>query len=276
MDNASKKKLKHEYATLTAKVRRVLKRFTPIDPADNHSWGDDYDGELHLIVSILIRNANREELLGVLAQTRAAAAVGPNPEKDLEIANALIKAKSSETSTRKPEILFRLDLQNDVAAIDAYFTDQVRTFDAKRNSGPGESNQISQIDVGFECSQAGWVAIVFDKRPEPKPDGEWTRCLEDVSRLPRKHWIHAIAANQRGPIELTNINGSRQTYAEESADVTNAIGDLVKHALVRSRDRGLFAQLPLAPGCKIFVEDFDGEYSWPDNDSLNSDNLATV
>jgi len=273
VDKNAKKKLTKKYTTLTKRIGRVLKRFTPIDPADEYSTGDDWEDALPSIVSLLLRGRDRDELLKILAKARGEFDVSLDSVQDGKIADAVLKSADGGAPPR-PKHVIHLDLRNDLEEIESYIVNRVRDFDPKLNHGPGESSAISQIVTSFECDQAGWVAMVFDTRPVPLPDGEWTLYLEDSPMLNRDHWIKAGTANFRGTITVVNIDGVQNTYSEENATFTVEIGEMIKRVVLNVRDRGEFSRLPIAQGCQIFVEDFNGEYFWPDCETPGLPNLV--
>ena len=71
----------------------------------------------------------------------------------------------------------KLDFQKDFNDVYAYIVRRVTTFDPLTNKGPGDSGPITQIDAGFGFEQSGWVALVFDRRSDAEPDGEWNNCI---------------------------------------------------------------------------------------------------
>ena len=280
LDKNEKKKRRVEYARLTKKIGRVLKRFTPIDESDEFSYGDDYDGALGSIVSLLLRGGTREELFEVLTEARRDFDVPPDSEKDLKITDAVLKAavakeRPSRGKPKPAQIIFRLDLRDDYDAIQEHLASRVRDFEMGQCNGPGDTDLIHLIAVGYQCSQAGWVVVVFDARTNASMDGEWTRFI-DGQTLERTRWVKADAANMRGPIALVDPEGRETIIAEESAELSEPIGEMIKSAVIHARSCGMFKDLPLAPGCTIWIEDFDGNYFWPDSETTSQPNLLHV
>ena len=275
LDKNERKRLTKEYAAVSKRIGRVLKRFTPIDPADEFSMGDDYERALPNIVSILFRGGNREELVVVLRRTRSECNAPPNDEKDFEIADAVLKSSKSKTRQPKAKPCFKLDLRDDAIAISDFIRHRVNNFALHRNPGPGASSEITSITIGFECCQAGWLSLVFDLRIDSTPDGEWTLSLGKKNVcIKRKDWFKASTANMRGPIEIVHLNGTCHEYAEEKAPLPDAIGDMVKDTVLTFRNNRGFSGLPSAFDCRIYIENFDGYYNWPDADKSGGANLA--
>ena len=97
-----KKKLKLEYARLVGKLERLLRRYTPIDPSDEFSDGDDYETLVPLLVSLLMRGCGREEIFRAIESYRANywMKVPPNPEQDWKITDAVQKAYLNKDKVR--------------------------------------------------------------------------------------------------------------------------------------------------------------------------------
>lgn len=256
-----------EYAALNKKIGRVLKRFTPIDPTDGYSMGEDYEAALPSIISMLLRDPNRNALLTILEQTRREYDVSPDAEKDGKIADAVLKSAMTGAPPPKPKITYRLDLRNDAREIESYIINRVREFGPNLNIGPGKTTSVGQIVIGFECSQSGWVTIVFDTRPEPENDGEWTLHIDSALMLGRDHWVKAGAANCRGTIAIVDAQGTERKYSEGEAELTERIGNMIRDLVTEVQKRGLFSGLPIATVCEIIIEDFNGGYSWPDGEA---------
>ena len=166
----------------------------------------------------------------------------------------------------------RLDLRRDFADVSAHLAARVRDFDPATNDGPGDPGPVRMIEVGFEYSQAGWVAVVFDTRPDAEPDGEWTAHVEG-GELERPHWLQASEANRGGPITLVQLDGS-ETVLPAGTELAEPLGGLLKAVLLKARADGLFAGLPKAVGCELGVEHQEGAYGWPEYDARGRENLA--
>jgi hypothetical protein len=166
----------------------------------------------------------------------------------------------------------RLDLRRDFADVYAHLADRARNFDPATDDGPGGPGPVKLIEVGFEYPQAGWVVVVFDRRPDAEPDGEWTAHI-DGNALDRPHWLEAGEANSAGPITLVQLDGT-ETELPAGAELAEPLGELLKAVLVKARADGVFRALPKAPGCELGVEHFEGGYGWPAYEERGQDNLA--
>ncbi len=166
----------------------------------------------------------------------------------------------------------QLDLRRDFADIYDYLADRVRGFDPAVGGGLGDPGPIKMIEVGFEYSQAGWIIVVFDTRPDAEPDGEWTSLIEG-NAFDRPLWLAAGEANMDGPITLVGLDGE-STVLPEGTELAEPLGELVKAVLMKARADGLFAALPKAAGCELGVEHFGGAYGWPAYEARGQENLA--
>jgi hypothetical protein len=170
------------------------------------------------------------------------------------------------------EIDMKINLKTDAKAIYEYIRQRVTDYPVYINAGPGEDEDpISHITLGFQVSQAGWVALVFDTRPDGSPDGEWQSYIEDNS-LEFPHWLEAVDAlsDDGDAILLTLPNGKSQTLGEDD-DLAEYVGEMLKSILLQARKDKRFQDLPLAKKCSMGVEDHDGAYGWPDYDKRYKD-----
>ena len=185
----------------------------------------------------------------------------------------------------------KLDLRKDFKEIYSYVLDRVKTFDLAKNKGPGKANSpITEITIGFQCDQAGWIALVFDTRPKAEPDGEWNKYIKKQNVFKRPHWQKAFEALDEESVEFTLPNGKKKTILpfadDEDGDVDRAeeeddseddedgdqeddeyvsiFGELLKGVLLKARKDGVFDSLPKAKKCHMGVEEMDGNYGWPD------------
>src|SRR5688500_2377949 len=112
---------------------------------------------------------------------------------------------------RKPPPV--LDLRRDFADVYAHLVERVRGFDPAGGNVLGEAGPVKMVEVGFEYSQAGWLVVVFDTRPDAEPDGEWTSLI-DGNELERPHWLEAGEAD--GPITLVQLDGTGAELPEDA------------------------------------------------------------
>lgn len=259
MDNEKRKKLKQDYTRLVGKLERVLKRFTPLDPSDDESYGDEYDQLAPTLVSMLMRGCDREQLFTAVAAYRANyyQPVAPNAELEWKIADAVLKAflnkdKAASKPPKSVKPLFHLDLRIDFEELFHYVAEQVRLFNEECTIAG--TKRVYLVEFGYEYAQAGWATIHFDTRPDAQSDGSWSQQI-DKRRIERPHWRKACAANMRGPINVVVVGGKDKAIPEGAEiEMAEQIGLLLKAVLMRARDEGLLSQLPLAPQCQLAVE----------------------
>jgi hypothetical protein len=170
------------------------------------------------------------------------------------------------------EVPVRLDLRRDLADIYAHLTDRIRSFNPATDDGPGDPGPVKMIAVGFEYAQAGWVVVVFDKRPDARPDGKWSSHIMG-NVLDRPHWLEAGEANMAGTITLVQLDGT-EVELPARTELATPLGELVKAVLLQARADGVLAGLPKAPGCELSVEHHDGAYGWPAYEARGQENLA--
>ncbi|QDV53990.1 hypothetical protein [Gimesia fumaroli] len=161
----------------------------------------------------------------------------------------------------------KLNLKNDAKKIYQLVKKRVRDYPIYINRGPGEDEDpISQITLGYSVDQAGWIALVFDTRPDSEPDGEWNSYIEE-NQLEFPKWAKAVDAfcDKGEPIELILPDGNQQTLGEDD-DLAEVIGKVLKEILLKARKEKLFKDLPIAKSNMMGVEDQVGAYGWPDYD----------
>jgi hypothetical protein len=165
-----------------------------------------------------------------------------------------------------------LDLRRDFDDVYAFVLNRIHGFDPSANNGPGKPGPVRQIDLGFEYYPSGWVAVVFDTRPDAEPDGEWNSYIEG-NELARAHWQEAGEANLDGPITLVQLDGT-ETVFPAGAELAEPLGELLKLVLLKVRADGVFEKLPKAAGCELSVEHHEGAYGWPVYEKRGKKNLA--
>jgi hypothetical protein len=173
----------------------------------------------------------------------------------------------------------QLDLRRDFAEVSAYVAQRVRDFDPARNRGPGKGGPVKRVDAGYESDQAGWVAVVFDTRPDAEPDGQWTLYIPG-NELERPHWLEANEALREDDLSVVLPGGSWVvipavgSWGQRYEQFATLLGQLLKAVLLQARADGVFLALPKAAGCELGVEHFNGEYGWPQYEARGEDNLA--
>ncbi len=133
----------------------------------------------------------------------------------------------------------------DEPAIRHYLESSVRKFAETREP-------IAAIEIGFEVCQAGWVFVHADRRPRHRRDGTWSAGLDEPGSdiLELKHWV-GVDPSKAGELILKVVNVAR-------AD-------------------GVFDALGKREAILVDIEDFDGEWSWPEAaETHSSDSAADV
>ncbi len=136
------------------------------------------------------------------------------------------------------------------------------------NLGPGDDDDpIGQITVGFYAEQWGYVSLVFDTRKDAEVDGEWTSHLnEETNRLDFPRWLDAYDAICNGKsVSVIRPDGSTCTLEDSDGDegINRVFGEMLLELMLKLRDDGTLANLPLAPKAFMVIEEFDGRYFWP-------------
>lgn len=164
----------------------------------------------------------------------------------------------------------KLDLRKSSKTLRKHLAQRVRDYPLYINEGPGKDEApISQITVVYEFDQSGWVAIVFDTRPQAKPDGEWNSYIEP-NLIDFPDWIRAIEDLEENgaAIRVTLPDGTKASYDSDSSmeDLAQCFGQTIRDVLIGAQEDGLFASLPLASDCILIVEEQNGHYGWSDQD----------
>ena len=170
----------------------------------------------------------------------------------------------------------KLDLRKDFKDIHAYVVRRVKTFDSSHNAGPGEAGaEVAQITFGYQCDQAGWVALVFDTRPGAECDGEWNGYIAE-NTFERPRWEKACESLEEQPVDVVLPDGSalKLTAETDEEEYMAVFGDLLKQVFVKAREEGVFESLPKAKRCHLCVEEMDGRYGWPRHEDRDKDGLA--
>lgn len=166
------------------------------------------------------------------------------------------------------EAEMQLDLRNASKVLRKHIADRVRDYPLYVNNGPGRDEApVKQITVGYQFDQAGWLAIVFDTRPNAGIDGEWNSFIEP-NAIDFAEWQKAYSdlVENGSPIALTLPNGTKRRLGEDTTveQLAEYIGTTIRDVLICARDSGAFAGMPIAPDCTYVVEEHDGYYGWSD------------
>lgn len=166
----------------------------------------------------------------------------------------------------------KIDLKKDIKTVSKQIADRVRDYAEYVNNGPGEDDDpVSQITLGFAFDQSGWIALVFDTRPDAESDGEWQAYIEE-NEVAFEHWFDAVDplheatafGGEAEPLSITTHDGKKKTLKSyDVEEIAEYVGAMLFQALVDARDSGLLAKLPLGEQCLMGVEEQDGYYGWP-------------
>lgn len=163
----------------------------------------------------------------------------------------------------------KLDLQKDEQKIRRYIQQRIGDYNPKKNEGPGKAGDpIALITLGYYLEQAGYFALVFDTRPDADNDGEWTGHIEnDINVLEFPRWCAAFEKLcDGGSVTVTLPGGKTRTLGEsdDNASVARLFGEMLLDIMTSLRDEQAFDDLPLAKKAFFVIEEFDGNWGWPD------------
>ena len=173
-----------------------------------------------------------------------------------------------------------VDLNKDRKALLAHIKARVQDYPVYVNEGPGnDEDDVTQLTLGFQFDQAGWVALVFDTRDDASIDGEWQQYIEE-NVFPMEHWrsVSDSLYMDRKPVIVTSVGGKR-TKLQPRDDFAQILGEMLRDLLVECFDQGVFKKLPLSPQCLLTVEEHDGAFGWTnreDNDKDGEDPFAVT
>lgn len=166
----------------------------------------------------------------------------------------------------------KLDLRKDFKTVSRHIKQRVRDYPVYENLGPGEDDDpVSLITLGYAFDQSGWIALVFDTRPEAESDGHWNDHIEE-NEVEFPHWFDAVDplheatafGGDAEPLKIIAHDGKAHELASyDVEEIAEYIGRMLWQALVEARASGLFAKLPLADRCLMGVEEHDGYWGWP-------------
>src|SRR5262249_31951839 len=142
-----------------------------------------------------------------------------------------------------------LDLESEASDIRNYILTRVAEFNPNTNVGPGKDAPIKMVYAGYEFDEAGWFALVFDRRPDAAHDGEWTRFLEG-NTLERPRWALARQVMERRPIQTRDEDG-RVREVSNWTDLGPLLGRMMVGVLQGAEREGVFASLPLVDGFRL-------------------------
>ncbi|MEQ8634769.1 hypothetical protein [Gimesia maris] len=160
----------------------------------------------------------------------------------------------------------QLNLRKDAREIYQHLLQRVREYPVYINNGPGEdADDIRQITLGFSYAQSGWIAVVFDTRPDAEVDGTWQNFIEE-NCIDYPHWNAAWDQVSEGKCQLKVLLplGKKTDVAPfaEMDEFASSLGQALSGLLIKARDAGEFSSLPVDANCFLTVEDHDGAFGW--------------
>lgn len=163
----------------------------------------------------------------------------------------------------------KLDLRRDEQTIRRYIQKRIREYRAPRNLGPGDAaNPITLITLGYYLEQTGYFALVFDTRLHADNDGEWTGHIENkINVVPFPKWCAAFEKLcDGGSVEVTLPGGKTRTLddSDDNQSVAQLFGEILLGTMNTLRDECAFDELPLSRKAFFIIEEFDGNWGWPD------------
>jgi hypothetical protein len=174
---------------------------------------------------------------------------------------------------KKREKSVRVDLVRHAEKVRDYIAKRVREQKKESLDAP-----VKIIELGFDYSHDGFVALYFDTRPNAAPDGEWTAHIEGIE-LDIPQWNNAAEALGEMPVHFILPAGGKRTVPADDKEFNDEafaslIGNMLKSVLLSARDEGVFEQLHKAERCELAVEELEGHYGWPRYEDRGKENLV--
>ncbi|MDX1926500.1 MAG: hypothetical protein SFV81_08280 [Pirellulaceae bacterium] len=182
----------------------------------------------------------------------------------------------------------QIDLSKDKQKIRKYILGRIKNFAKHGSAGPGEDDSpVQAIYLGFYAAQGGYIYLVFDTRPGFNMDGEWNNHIDEYTMFDLPKWCEFYEKACEGErVTLIKDDGKRiniEIAADEDEDeeedddddddeydesdfedeLNTYFGTMLTNLMLELRDDGSLANLPLAKGAFMVVEEFDGHYFWP-------------
>jgi hypothetical protein len=174
-------------------------------------------------------------------------------------------------------LMVLIDLRRDATDIQSMLADAVKRYATKHLSARTAKNHppVTRIDLVFslgDSQSTPWVHLHFDTEPGSKPDGSPTH--PDFGKLPRELWLPAVQAVSKGAMASVVTHDGKSKRCDDAA-LTEVIGTLLVALLLKSRDDGLFSNLPKGDRCELGVEDpTTGAFGWPTYEQRGRENLV--
>jgi hypothetical protein len=150
-----------------------------------------------------------------------------------------------------------VDIRDDIPEVLAYVRRRVAEQAANAANRP-----VTMITLGFEFGNENWVALAFDTRPNPEPDGRWTvHVAKFLKRRPR--WPNWGEKPQGERVIFKSVTGEEVDITDTPDDLgCKVIGDAMREVLLTARREGVFETLAKADHCELEVENFGGYFGW--------------
>lgn len=167
------------------------------------------------------------------------------------------------------ELVTNVDLREEQERLRAYVEQRVAVYANQENFGPGvPTDPIALITLGFYAEQTGYIALVFDTRPDAEVDGSWTNFIEDdLNMFHVTEWCDLyVAIIEEQTVTITDHAGREHTIRDNEIndeDLNGLFGEMLTALMHGLRKDGTLAKLPLRPDAFLVVEEFDGRYFWP-------------
>jgi ankyrin repeat protein len=209
--------------------------------------------------------------LAVAIESKSTEAEAALRERGAPLTGIRISGKRRRRKKREPRV--RVDLVRHAKKVREYIANRVREQNKESPDAP-----VKIIELGFDYSHGGFVALFFDTRPNAAPDGEWTVHIEG-SELDIPQWNTAAEALGDMPVHLILPGGEKRTVPADDKEFNDEafaalIGNMLKSVLLSARAEGVFAQLCKAVGCELAIEELEGHYAWPHYEDRGKENLA--
>ncbi len=158
-----------------------------------------------------------------------------------------------------------INLFLDYRKISKYIKERVKEYPVYFNIGPGKDpDPITQITLGYDFIQEGWVALIFDTRKNTEVDGEWQSYISH-NRIDFPFWrkgFDDIIENKK-PLTITFANHKNEIIKKQDEKlIAKVIGEMLCDVLTESQNKGVLAKLPLNDNCLLCIEHHKGLFGW--------------
>ncbi|MEM9702209.1 MAG: hypothetical protein AAF907_07185 [Planctomycetota bacterium] len=153
------------------------------------------------------------------------------------------------------------DLRSEAEAFRTDLRRRFTAFDPASPDGPGEGGPVTLWSVGFDLNEEGWIAVVFDTRPDAEHDAEWTDHVHGAAKLPRPAWYDVSDhLDEGGAVTVIGLDGAETTVRDNCDRLLEPVGDMLSAVVNEERVAGALPDwLPAGPDACI-VEAENGGY----------------